>query len=212
MLLKQEKKEVMNVIAYLKTVKTYASFNEKMDEALKSGNKELQESIAKEAYEAFDDEKLIPIIFFNNDQMKLFKEEISKLDNIKSHIFIKEDTSDEILRNDNLMRHIVKLQTVKDYVDFYKNRMIYGVTKKQLNSTMMMFVSKNTTKDYFNIEVFPANFLESLFIAYFRHHQFIDSNDKELKKEILNLVKNSKLDFDHSLYPFFNDILKLLKK
>lgn len=214
MLKKSQIKEVFELAEYLNTTRPYSHFIKVLDDAKEKGEltRELEDEIKQQAEEELDLIKILPAIGFNNEQCLLLKEKSEEFKKTnpnfpRLNIVIRDK---ELADNRKLLEIIYKMKIgPREYIDFYKNRSLYGFTKDQLNSTYMRLVTVNTVENEYQIDILPTNFLESLLITYIQYHNFIDSKDKNLKKEVSNFIKNSKMDFDHKLY---KDILSKAKE
>lgn len=143
------------------------------------------------------------VMLFSDNQLKLLKELIPSTNYVLREDIVDLDKS----------KKIMSIKNIHEHLNFYRNREKHGFTKKDLDRTLIRLVNINCdNNDNYSISVIPLNYLESLFYSYIRHHQFVDDNDKNLKKEIINITRNSNLFFDKELHKgIYEGTMKLLR-
>lgn len=202
LLTSKEIKEVESLVEYLYSVKKYSDYEEEIKSA---ETEEEKKEIMDKASKAFDFKNLEKSIYFNNEQVLLFKQKYiyHGLTKVKSDVV-----------EDKLFIHKFKMiKNVKDHVEFYKKRNSNNIKNDDFNKTIVRFVSVNVVNDKYVVEILPANFLESLIISYTKYHMFKDDKDENLKKEIRNILRNSKLKVDEDIYfNILDDFKKLIDK
>lgn len=198
----KEIKEVEELVEGLNSIKTYSDYEEEMKTVeTEEEKKEIMDKASKE----FNPKILEKAIYFSNDQVLLFKEKYAYhgLTTVKSDVV-----------EDKLFIHKFKrIKNIKDHLEFYKKRNSNNIKNDDFNKTVVRFISVNIVNDKYVIEILPANFLESLIISYTKYHMFKDDKDENIKKEIRNILRNSKLKVDENIYfNILDDFKKLISK
>lgn len=203
-LTKAEFDNVVKIVDYLNSLKPYSEYTEAMKKATTDEEKN---EIAKDASLQFNPKKIEDLTYFNNDQVLLFKELYA---NCSSKTFVKKD---EVITDPAFIELFKGIKNIHDHVHFFKQRVKNDISNDKLNKTVSRFVSVNIVNEGYFIEILPVNFLEGLIVSYTKYHMFIDEKDRHLKREIKNLVKNSKLTIDEELYgKIYEDFKELLNQ
>lgn len=199
-LTKAEFDTVIKITDYLNKLDYY----DLMEEMDKAGDDQTRADLVKKASERFDATKIAETTYFTNDQVLLFKE----LYENHGKTFVKKDVaiSDEAFKD-----KFSKIKDINGHVNFFKDRMKNNVSNEQLNKTVARFVSVDISNGKYKVEIIPVNFLEGLMVSYIKYHMFIEDRNRHIKREIKNILKNSKLTFDEEnfgkMYENFKTLL-----
>lgn len=197
---KEEYNQVVELVDYLNSLKTYEEFEKELPE---NPTQEDIESIAKKAGKEFDVMKIADVAYFTDEQVLLYRD----LYKNSGQTFSRGDSK---LKSKSLVKRMKNIKNIYELLDLYDKRNSLNLNNEYLNSTIVRFTNININKEGYFLEILPMNYLESLLMTYVRHQQFEKENDKFAIRKIKNILKNGNLDFDKVAYPVYDDIIKLL--